>query len=93
MRQARRPLQPSGTPRAACFDTGQQRFSHGHALPRGETGRGKGTVYRYRDVREKFRGKTNSAERSFQTYLKMRVLANGLLLSYEAWYSRRGLSI
>lgn len=43
--------------KTACFDTEQQRFSHGHASPLGETRKRKGTVQRYRYVREKFGGK------------------------------------
>lgn len=69
--QARKPLQPSGRPNTACFDTEQQRFSHGHALVLGESGRGKGTVNSI-GVLERGSGEdANGAERSFQTYLKM----------------------
>lgn len=37
----------------ACVDTGQQRLSHSHALPLGETRRGERMVRKYRHVREK----------------------------------------
>lgn len=41
----------------ACVDTGQQRLSHSHALPLGETRRGERMVRKYRHVREKLGGK------------------------------------
>lgn len=63
MMQARESPQPSGRANTACFDTEQPRFSHGHALPLGETKRGKGKVLRYRCVREKFRGKMQTVQK------------------------------